>query len=517
MQYGRLLRTLSHLRPTQVVYQVLTCLRKPAFTNVACPEEYGGKCGKKPMTPFIAKPVAIDGDTFTFLNLSKRFMDWDDKEFGMLWAYNLNYMDYLLQRGADAFEGKMWIDRFLRDLPARKVGLDPYPTALRMMNWAKFACLNYTDRELPSQWRGAIYSQLLHLEKRREYHLLGNHLLEDAFGLYIGWLFLGEKGMHLNAARRLMLVQLREQTLSDGAHYEQSPMYHCILLDRLLDALNFALTYEDEGAQELRAIAIEWLGWLESIVWQDGAIPLFGDAATGIAPTPNEIFDYARRLGLSWEAKTLGASGYRKLNTTWAEVMADVGGVTATYQPGHTHCDPLSFEMRINGRPFVVDTGISTYEKNARRQYERSYAAHNVAQIGDEEPFEVWGGFRVGRMASVNVRTDAPNSLEAVRIGRFKAYRTFHLDDGAFTIADDVFGKKAIARLHLAPGIEATLSADGTISTPLAEIRFEGEDVEVSLCDCQVSTAYNLFQQAVCVETHFRGTLTTTITPTALP
>ena len=37
--------------------------------------------------------------------------------------------------------------------------------------------------------------------------------------------------------------QLEEQILPDGAHYEQSPMYHCILLDRLLDAINIGERY----------------------------------------------------------------------------------------------------------------------------------------------------------------------------------------------------------------------------------------------------------------------------------
>ena len=37
-----------------------------------------------------------------------------------------------------------------------------------------------------------------------------------------------------------------EQVLDDGMHYERSPMYHMIVLERLLDALNFAKANDDE-------------------------------------------------------------------------------------------------------------------------------------------------------------------------------------------------------------------------------------------------------------------------------
>lgn len=34
-----------------------------------------------------------------------------------------------------------WIDKFIDDLPNNKVGLDPYPIALRGINWVKFFTL----------------------------------------------------------------------------------------------------------------------------------------------------------------------------------------------------------------------------------------------------------------------------------------------------------------------------------------------------------------------------------------
>lgn len=33
------------------------------------------------------------------------------------------------------------------------------------------------------------------------------------------------------------------------------------------------------------------------------------------------------------------------------------------YIPGHAHADTFNYELRIDGVPFIVDTGISTYNK----------------------------------------------------------------------------------------------------------------------------------------------------------
>lgn len=81
----------------------------------------------------------------------------------------------------------------------------------------------------------------------------------------------------------------------------------------------------------------------------------------------------------------------------------DVGDIKASYQPDHSHADTFNYELRIGGKPFVVDTGISTYDKTARRQYERGTAAHNTVMIGNKDSSEVWGGFRVGKRAKVRL------------------------------------------------------------------------------------------------------------------
>ena len=39
-------------------------------------------------------------------------------------------------------------------------------------------------------------------------------------------------------SEKILLEQLDEQILNDGAHFELSPMYHCITLHKVLDSIN---------------------------------------------------------------------------------------------------------------------------------------------------------------------------------------------------------------------------------------------------------------------------------------
>ena len=450
--------------------------------------------------PCVAKPKCLDGKAFNFLNLKSEFSSWDDAENGNLWCYNLNYMDWLEQEGISETDGIYWIDKYIADIPTIGMGLDPYPIALRSINWIKFF-LKY-PQTATIQRENALYSQLKLLEKKLEYHLLGNHLLEDGYALYIGGVYFSDNLM-LQHAEKLVNQQLREQVLSDGMHYEQSPMYHCILLDRLLDCINFRST------AILRDTAIRMLGFLEIIVWNDKTIPLFNDAAYGIAPTPVEIFDYARRLKLHWEKGTLGESGYRKIIAGDLEAIVDVGNMTASYQPGHSQADTFSYELRINGHPIVVDTGISTYNKTPRRQYERSTEAHNTVVVKGGDSSEVWGGFRVGRRAKVKVMEDKPEIIKASHNGFTPNVHTrvFSIASDAFEIKDSISKhSEAVSIIHLAPGIKVLSSNKNQVKTDICNIYITNAN-SVEIIKASVSKEYNVFEESSVVKIYFHSNI----------
>ena len=475
------------------MYQVKNRLIKPAY------KVHDASGFKIQISGFKTEPIpkykSVEGNTFTFLNLEHEFAGWNFTENGMLWAYNQNYFDWINQEGISEERGCRWIDKFIKELPNNRIGLDPYPIALRSINWVKFFC-QYPDFATKPRL-DSLYSQLRLLEKKLEYHLLANHLLEDAYALYIGAAYFGDERL-LKQASKLLYKQLNEQVLPDGAHYEQSVMYHCILLDRLLDCINIVQgsRFKVQG-DALIQYAERMLGHLESIVWSDGSIPMVNDAAEGIAPTPSQIFDYAKRLGLKWEAIPMKECGYRKLKDEHLEAIVDVGNITATYQPGHTHADTFNYELRIDGKPFVVDTGISTYNKNVRRQLERSTIAHNCVSPNGQNSSEVWGGFRVGRRCHTEI-TENTESIKGFHNGFAKpCLRTFSLKDGAFSVVDKYDGE-AVSYIHLAE------SADES------RIIIEGSD-KIEIKPWKYSTEYNRFHDGKVMEIHFNGQIRYTI------
>lgn len=479
MNISLILRTVKHLKPTQVFYQVKYRLKKPAYVVLEAPAFEVPVLTTAP----IPKYKCIEDEKFTFLNLEHQFAGWNFTENGMLWAYNQNYFDWINQEGATKEEGCKWIDRFIKELPDNKVGLDPYPIALRSINWVKFFC-RYPDAATKPRL-DSLYSQLRLLEKKLEYHLLGNHLLEDAYALYIGASFFNDQTLLLKA-KKLLLSQLDEQVLKDGAHYEQSPMYHCILLDRLLDCVNI------KSDQKLVDYAQRMMGHLESIKWGVGSLPHLNDSANGIAPATSPLFYYAKGLGLKWKKIPMKECGYRKMLAGSMEAIVDVGNITATYQPGHTHADSLNFELHIDGKPFVVDTGISTYNKTERRQLERSTIAHNCVSPDGKNSSEVWGGFRVGCRCCTKIIEDAENAIEAVHDGFGKrCRRRFEMKGGSFLV-EDWFEGEAISYIHLAKDADEKL------------VKIEGA-LSVETKPWEYSTEYNRFIEGKVIKIRFKG------------
>lgn len=513
MRLSAIISTVIHLTPEQIMFQVIKRIHTPKFKLTQHPDTV---CFKHSTHP-IPKPVSLSGSIFTFLNVSSGLIAWDDDSHGPLWAYNLNYMDWIGQPGITSDECALWIDRFISDLPENSVGLAPYPTALRCINWIKFFCDNrsYATPERINH----LYSQLLLLSRKTERDIGGNHLLEDAFALTIGASFFGDGRMARKAAR-ILNRELKRQILPDGAQYEQSPMYHCILLDRLLDCINYTSGHSQDNLfptgfnSLLIRYAVLMTGHLRSIVWPDGTIPLLNDSAYGIAPQYSELRDYAGSLGVQSAPIPMKECGYRRLTNGRIDAIVDIGNITAWNQPGHSHADTFNYELRIDGKPFIVDTGVSTYNKNDRRQYERGTHAHNTVTVGGKDSSGVWGGFRVAGRARAKILQDSDSLIVASHDGyghRAIHSRSFRLETGTFTIQDTCnTSKNTVSRIHFAPDVRIISADNSSIVTDKATIRIEG-DARLVITDVETSVEYNETKAGKVAEISFRNSLVYTL------
>lgn len=403
---------------------------------------------------------------FEFIGLRKKFnvIDWNYSEYGNLWTYNLNYFEYLNQKDITKEEGLNLMNQFISDLPNIKIGLDSYPISLRGINWIKFL-IKYKIQN--NEINASLFSQYKILIANIEYHILGNHFLENGFSLLFAAYYFKNNNFY-KKAKKILICQLNEQILNDGAHFEQSPMYHQIMLYRLLDSINLIsnnnIFIDKEFNNFLKSKAELMLSWLINITYTNGEMPLVNDSSKGIAPTTKELLGYAKLLNISSKKIQLCDSGYRMIRTKHYESFIDIGNITAKYQPGHTHSDIFNFELRILNNPIFVDTGISTYEKNKIRQVERSTISHNTVQYKNIEPLEVWGGFRVARRAKVKVEFEKNGVIKASHNG-FRKYgitylREFIYNNNEFIIKDSIVGKiheNAVAYFHLHNKVNFTL------------------------------------------------------------
>ncbi|MCO5268222.1 MAG: heparinase II/III family protein [Brumimicrobium sp.] len=431
--------TLKYLKPIQIKYQLLYRLFKAKPLS-----HYKNSINPLETTPlkFIQSPYHyssyLGNNKFTFLNQEKDFsqqIDWSYKEYGALWNYNLQYFNYLAQENITK-EEKLCL---LKDFYQSNVVLEPYPISLRSINTIRFIL---REEIQDSSLIENLYGELNFLSKRLEFHILGNHLLENLFALMMGGVFFQEEKW-IQKAHALLIEQLDEQILNDGAHFELSPMYHQIMLNRVLELIDWYSTYEKKEKQFehfLREKAAKMLAWLKNMTFSNGDIPMVNDAAKGVAPTTKELFEYAAKLEIKPKELSLTDSGYRHFSNEYFELLIDVGQISPSYQPGHSHADSLNFILNFQGKPIIVDTGISTYEKNSQRQSERATSAHNTVVVNNINSSDVWSGFRVGKRAKTNVLLENNNQVIASHDGykhqNIIHQRTFTLNETEVIIDD---------------------------------------------------------------------------------
>jgi len=501
-----LFNTIKFLKPIQIKYRAFYFLRKKVRRFYFFDYSFKKKSNAQNLIFMNSiknyQSYFLDNH-FQFVNLDKKFhkIDWNYIEYGKLWTYNLNYFEYLNQNKMSTEVGLELIENYIKNIENINSGNEAFPTSLRLINWIKFLVLHKINNQ---EINDSLYAQSYILIDNLEYHLLGNHLLENAFGLLFATYYFEDEKLY-SISKRILIEELEEQILKDGGHFELSPMYHQLMLCRILDCINLIQNnkWKNQELLELLSNKAElMLGWLDNMTYINGSIPLLNDSAMGIAPTTLELFEYAKRLSIEMKSCKLLESGYRKFKSTNYEIVIDVGAIGPDYIPGHAHSDTFNFELQLYGKPFIVDTGLSTYENNAQRMSERSTKAHNTVQIAKKEQSQVWGGFRVANRANITDIKESINSIEATHDG-YKKEKINHTRKWTYLediiIIEDNMNKEveAIARFHFHPEV----SKEEILET----IVFKSNDYTISTY--QFAPKFNVNIEALVLEVKFLKTL----------
>ena len=202
------INTIKYLRPIQVYYRLYYFLRNRLFGyNVK-------KININDFNPIVWKnrfnyrnSYFKKENSFTFLNIPHSFfnkINWNFNQFGKLWTYNLNYFDFLNQENITKENGLRLIQDFIKNDDLLEDGKESYPISLRVINWVKFLSNNEVKDELINN---SLYFHYCILFKNLEYHLLGNHLLENAFSLLFGADYFQDEKLY-NKSNDLLISEL---------------------------------------------------------------------------------------------------------------------------------------------------------------------------------------------------------------------------------------------------------------------------------------------------------------------
>ena len=474
MNYSLVWNTVKYLKPVQVVHQLLYKFKKKERVyfdklpvgyrevRIAIPEL---DCDEILVTRF--NPNLMKRGKVCLLNqvVELNYESSYTKTLKPLIYNNVYYFEYGIVLGAKYRETKdtaYWelFKKCYQDYLDAKAELkSAYSMALHIPN--VLIALELFGDALEPDFREKIYcelySQYLYLQKHQEKHLLANHYFEDLKALIIAsYLFKDDK--KLNCYLKAFKKQCDEQILADGVHYELSLMYHKLIMEDLMRIGMLAKQTDFPECKWIIPLIQKMTDVCYSLEKGIGRTPLFNDAGDNVAKICVQLCLAAdNQFGIKPVLKdSFSESGYYKLYDEDRALIFDAGKIGVDYQPAHGHCDCLSFELSVGGKPLFVNSGTYEYQGDMRKHF-RKTRVHNTVEINGHEQSQCWGGFRVGKRISRVFGKLRDGIVE----GGYRNYRgeehrrTITLKGGVLEVTDSINAQNGIqvkSYLHIAPG-----------------------------------------------------------------
>lgn len=478
------LKTARHLKLSQVFSRILKFV-KPI---TSLPKKYFYSLNKPqgPWEIIALYDLKIDQEfKANFLNKTYSLrppIHWNNENHSKLWLYNLHYFDNLHSYNSNHDVNLKLLNFWIEQNPySVGNGWESYPISIRLVNIFKY-WLN--GKYLKKSIFDSLYIQAHYLFNNLEGHILANHYFTNLKALLFSGIIFQRDDWTFFATEEL-LKEIVEQLNDDYMNYELSPMYHALMLVDFLDMLNLSRAYKDNFpktlSNKLRNKIPKMLHVLKQISYSNGEISFFNDSVNGIAPNFNVISKYSESLGLGKmltlpdrKLINLNDSGFFILNDGPIKIIFNASNIEPKYQPGHSHADTLSIEASIGGERFIVNSGISTYDSNNKRLFQRSTKSHSTLEINNKNSSNVWSSFRVADRAKiVSRKVEKDNDQELCVSASHNGYSRFlrkcihsrkiTLNSKGIHINDSMDGnfKTAVSRFYIHPNIKLYESCDG--------------------------------------------------------
>ncbi len=344
--------------------------------------------------------------------------------------------------------------------------------------------------------------------------------------------------------------QLATQVMSDGVHWEQSPMYHNEVLRCCLEVLRLAEIYRMEVPAGILSMT-KAMAYADRF-WQkpDGTQLAGGDSdSTDIRDILTasafqfkdsilksgafarldyeSIWDYGQVAALTYEALDakepeekltwLKESGNWYLRSDWGSradyLHVRCGGLGG----GHGHFDKLHIDLVVNGEDFLIDPGRYTYVDGEERRRLKSAAAHNTVLVDDKEYthcLDAWGVS--GLHSAVNGSCEMKDTYTYIQCGH-----TGYMDQGilvnrkilavgtkVYIVCDEFCGlgpHSYSQHFHIAPECHVSMKEEHDKAVSIKGKNFKAklcclsENVETKIETFPISKHYNQIEQAEAV------------------
>lgn len=388
MSLSRLFNTIKYLKPIQIIsrFTPFTKTGYKKFHNVHHINADLFIDGLHNNSDYLNR-FAFKGDLINILNQEIELDYSKLNSLPPLINYNVQYFEYGIvwaQTGCSFnFIKEKWNEYLKCTLP-----LEPYVVSLQLINMVIAMQISKVD---DSQIYDEIYSRYRWLLRHQEKHLLANHYFENLKTIVVLSYIFSERNIfdiYINKLKK----ECREQILDDGFHFELSPMYHKLVLeDLLLVSRVYSSDWLDKTIIKM-SLAINSL--------ENGAprTLLFNDSGDNVAKPLSAIVKTIEKLyniKLRDDQKLL-SSGFCVFRNSQYLLAIDAGTVGPNYNPGHAHCDCLSFELFRNSKSVFVNCGTFCYQGD-KRPFFRSTKAHNTIMISNHEQSDCWGEHRVAK------------------------------------------------------------------------------------------------------------------------
>lgn len=352
------------------------------------------------------------------------------------WVYMLNRHDWLYKlflafrlTGDESYVEKLkwYLFHWVEHNPITEEGTETtrtIDTGIRCMNW-QFLLLQLAGNDLLQEKEldillGSIKEQYISMRNRYiGKYTLSNWGVLQTTAICMGYLLFEDhlpgNGMKQWAWKELQR-QLELQVFDDGAHWEQSAMYHvevllcCLKLLSICNCLGLQVSWLAEKAEAMGRYLMFAAGpdHMQNAQCDSDVTDIRDIMVKAAVLTENEEFKFSGYEKMDLEsAWLLGKAGilyyesmYEKRPAQLSLNESDSGNIyfrnhwseganytylsCGTVGSGHGHADLTHISMYYNGKPFLVDSGRYSYreEEDLRIQL-KSAQAHNVCVVDD--------------------------------------------------------------------------------------------------------------------------------------